>query len=186
MLAAACRGCIGIVAFGLTLCTAALSQAPTASANPLSASTRGMYAQVRANIVASSTTMPDSNFNFRPTAEVRTFGQLLAHIANAEFTICAAAQGRPNPHPGNLEERSWSPSELRTLVRDAFTLCDGAYAELRDELLAGEMDFFGTSRSRHFAMTYNLLHANEHYGNIVTYLRIKGHVPPSTAPPTRP
>ncbi len=149
--------------------------------DPLTASTRSMYEPVKANIVEAADAMPDEHFAFRPVPAVRTFAQLLAHIANAEFTICSAALGTANPHPTNLEETTWSPGDLRRLLRESFRVCDDAYARLTDASMASEMDFFGGRQSRHFALTYNIVHANEHYGNIVTYMRIKGLVPPSTA-----
>ena len=166
---------LGLMAAAL-IPTAAAAQ----DADPVSASIRAQYAPVRANIVASAEQMPEADYDFQPTPEVRTFGQLIAHLAFAQFNICAGLVGEANPRPGNLEQQLSTKAELVEAITEAFEFCDPAYAGATDATLGEAVAFFGSESVRHYPLTYGLVHANEHYGNIVTYMRIKGMVPPSS------
>ena len=168
----------------LILALLAVTLTPAAAAaqttDPVSASIRAQYAPVKSNIVASAEQMPEEDYDFQPTSDVRTFGQLIGHLAFAQFNICAGLVGEPNPRPGNLEEQLTTKAELVEAITEAFEFCDPAYAAATDATLGDAVDFFGSSSVRHYPLTYALVHANEHYGNIVTYMRIKGMVPPSS------
>jgi uncharacterized damage-inducible protein DinB len=165
----------------LTLAVSLGSPGPAAAqSDPLTVSIRQMYDPVKRNLLASANELSDELFGFRPSADVRTVGQLFAHIANAEFAICSAAMETANPHPADVERENLAPAAIRRVLAESFALCDQAYAALTDAALAGQISFFGSPQSRHFALTYNLVHASEHYGNLVTYMRIKGIVPPSS------
>lgn len=150
------------------------------AADPVSNSIRSQYGPVKANLVAAAEQMPEDHYGFRPTAEVRSFGELVGHIAFAQFNICAALRGETNPRPGNLEVTLTTKAELVEAITAAFALCDTAYEDATDASLGDAVQFFGSESVRHFPLTYALVHANEHYGNIVTYMRIKGLVPPSS------
>lgn len=170
-----------LTALALTLAVSLGSSGPAAAqSDPLTASIRQMYEPVKRNLLASANDLSDELFAFRPSEDVRTVGQLFAHIANAEFAICSAALGGANPHPTDVERENLAPAAIRRVLAESFALCDRAYAALTDAALPGEISFFGGRQSRHFALTYNLVHANEHYGNLVTYMRIRGIVPPSS------
>jgi hypothetical protein len=88
--------------------------------------------------------------------------------------------GEANPRPGNLEEQLTTKAELVEAITAAFEFCDPAYADATDATLGDAVEFFGSASVRHYPLTYALVHANEHYGNIVTYMRINGMVPPSS------
>ena len=103
-------------------------------------------------------------------------------MAFAQFNICAGLTGEANPHPGNLEELLTTKVELVAAITEAFAFCDGAYEAATDATLGDPVQFFGSQSVRHFPMTYALVHANQHNGNIVTYMRLKGLDPPSSQP----
>ncbi len=131
-------------------------------------------------IVRSAEEMPDADFAFKPTPEVRSFGQILGHVADANNMICSAVLGQANPAPG-VEKGTTSKAGLVAALKASYTYCGQAYAMPDAE--AGRMiKLFGHERPRFAGLLANLTHNWEHYGNLVTYLRLKGMVPPSSQP----
>lgn len=140
---------------------------------------RNVHEMVRGYIMASATGAPEELYAYRPTDEVRSFGELLGHIGNASFMLCSAALGESSPATGNLEEAS-NKEALVAGLQAAFEYCDRAYTELSPEQLAEEVSLFGMSGDRLWVLIFNAAHNWEHYGNLVTYLRMNGIVPPSS------
>ncbi len=147
--------------------------------NPMVAGQKFLHDMVKNNILRSAEKMPEENYSFRPVPEVRSFGQLLGHIADAQYLFCSAVLGKPNPAPG-IEKTKTSKADLIQALNDAFAYCDSAYAGLTDAALAETVKFFGREQAKATVLSFNTAHNNEHYGNIVTYLRMKGIVPPSS------
>lgn len=134
---------------------------------------------VRRNILRSAEKMPEGQFAFRPALEVHSFGQLPGHIADAQYLFCPAAFGKPNPVPG-IEQTKTSRADLIQALNDPFACCDAAYAGLTDDGLVRTARFFGREQAKATMLSFNTAHNNEHDGNIVASLRIKGIVPPSS------
>ena len=106
--------------------------------------------------------------------------QLLAHVANTQFTYCAAAKGEPNPNKDDFEKTATTKAAIQKALADSFAFCDTIYGSLTDAK-AMEMVKVGQNEiPRAARLISNIAHDNEHYGNLVTYMRIKGIVPPST------
>jgi uncharacterized damage-inducible protein DinB len=130
--------------------------------------------------------MPADEYSFRPTPEVRSFGQLVGHVINANRFFCSQAAGRLSEESTNFE----GASDKATLVRalnEALAACDQVYNATTDATF-GEPAKIGVGAGRPVTETirgavlmFNIAHNNEHYGNVVVYMRLKGHVPPSTA-----
>ena len=138
----------------------------------------GLYETVRGYVTAAAEQMPEEHYGFQPTPEVRSFGQLVGHVANASYMFCAGALGEQAPPTGNAEELT-SKAELVSAVKAAFQYCDRAHR--MDAMEAMEtVQLFGATHSRLSALAFNMGHDFEHYGNMVTYMRIKGLVPPSS------
>jgi uncharacterized damage-inducible protein DinB len=129
-------------------------------------------------LVAAAEQMPEENFGYRPTEEVRTFGQIVGHVANANYMICGAASGEPAEPGEDFEERT-TKEGLVEAIKMSFEFCDKAYA-MEDMKAMEEFEFFGGTRTRLFALAFNASHNFEHYGNLVTYMRANGLVPPSS------
>ena len=121
---------------------------------------------------------PESLLSFKPTPEVRSLGQLFAHVADGEHLFCSLALGEPMMDAG-VEKGKKTKAELIQALKDAAAHCDKAYAQTD---MAGQTpaSFFGQNVNRMFLLNMNGAHDYEHYGNIVTYLRLKGIVPPSS------
>ncbi|GIU74751.1 MAG: hypothetical protein KatS3mg004_1838 [Bryobacteraceae bacterium] len=153
--------------------------AAVSAQNPMTEGQKFLHDMVKNNILRSAEKMPEENYAFRPTPEVRSFGQLLGHIADAQYLFCSAVLGKPTPAPG-VEKTKTSKADLIAALKEAFAYCDSAYAGMTDAKLAETVKFFGREQARATVLSFNTAHNNEHYGNIVTYLRMKGIVPPSS------
>jgi len=155
--------------------------AQTVPAPPLTvtASTKSGYATIKRYVMATATTFPEAEFGFKPTPQVRSFGEILGHIVNFTFTGCAVARGESNPNKQNFETTP-TKAVLTDAVARAFAYCDAALGGMTDTA-ATEMIKVGTRDvARVVPIISMVAHANEHYGNLVTYMRLKGVVPPST------
>jgi uncharacterized damage-inducible protein DinB len=151
--------------------------------NPAVASVRLTYDSVKGYILRSVDQMSEENYAFRPTPEVRTFGQIIGHLANEQYVFCAAALGEPNPETKqDFEKTRTNKAGLAEAIRASFKYCDRAY-QMGDAQATKWQTIPGFGERAPLAMlVLNAGHDEEHYGNIVTYMRIKGMVPPSSQP----
>jgi uncharacterized damage-inducible protein DinB len=138
-----------------------------------------MYNQSKNNVLKSAEEMPEENYSFKPEATVRSFGQLVAHVADAQYEFCSAVVGDGKQPPG-IEKSKTSKAEIIAALKEAFSYCDQAYNGMTDAQAAEVVQFFGHKASKLTILDFNSGHNMEHYGNMVTYLRIKGLVPPSS------
>jgi hypothetical protein len=144
---------------------------------------KGGYNNVKMNLTQAAEKMSDADYSFKPgsTEEARTYGQVLAHVAQAQFGTCSAATGKPNPMMGKqLERELKTKAEITKALTDSFALCDEAYNGLTD---ANAMEYVkqGQGEIQRAAMLMNnVVHDNELFGTAAVYLRSKNIVPPST------
>ena len=165
----------------IALCVGAVGAQMPAGQNPIAAGQKMLFSMIKNNIIRSAEKMPEENYAFKPTPEVRSFGQLIAHVADSQYMFCSAVLGKPNPAPG-IEKSKTTKADLVQAVKDAFAFCDPAYDGLTDAQAGSLVKFFGGDQAKATVLAFNTAHDNEHYGNIVTYLRMKGLVPPSSEP----
>jgi uncharacterized damage-inducible protein DinB len=135
--------------------------------------------QVSAWIERAAEKMPEEQYAFKPDPAVRSFGQILGHIADADYLFCSAVLGENSPSPG-IEKTKTTKAELRAALRDAFAYCNRAYDALTDASANETVKAFGQERNKLGALWFNASHNLEHYGNLVVYMRLKGLVPPSS------
>lgn len=154
----------------------ASAQAP---ADPLSRDAKAMYTMVKNNLLRSAEKMPEESYSYKPTPEVRSFGQLLGHVADAQYLFCSAVAGEKSPAPG-VEKSKTSKADLLQGLKDGFAYCDKVYDGMSDRQASLAVKFFGREQAKLSILSFNTVHNNEHYGNVVTYLRMKGIVPPSS------
>jgi len=152
-------------------------------AAPVAQALKQSWDGARKNIKASGDLMPEPNFPFKPVDTVRSFGEILAHVAGANYEFCSAAKGVKTPHAEDAFEKSATTrAAILKALDDSLVYCDAIYAEQTDKSLAEAITLpFGMGAgTRAAALMGNVGHLNEHYGNLVTYMRIKGIVPPSS------
>ncbi|HUQ89122.1 MAG TPA: DinB family protein [Vicinamibacterales bacterium] len=169
-----------ISAFSLT---AAAQPAPPA--NPISQALRSAWTSAKTNFRRSADVMPEAKYGFKPVEGVRSYGAILAHVAGAAYEFCAAAKGEKTPHAEDeFEKSAKTKAEIVKALDGSIAYCDEVYKTLDDnkaaQMAAGA--FGGPQAARAANLIGNTNHVNEHYGNLVTYLRINGLVPPSSAP----
>jgi len=158
----------------------AAQAAPVGPTDPLSKVLYGGYNTQKLNLTQTAEKVSEADFAFQPTKEVMTLGVLLAHVANTQFTYCAAAKGEANPNKDDLTKTATTKAAIQKGLADSFAYCDTIYGSLTDAK-AMEMVKVGQNEiPRAARLISNIAHDNEHYGNLVTYMRIKGYVPPST------
>jgi uncharacterized damage-inducible protein DinB len=159
---------------------AAVASAQETPANPLVTTSKTVYGISKNDIMRSAEKIPESLWSFRPTDQVRTVGQLFAHVADGQYEFCGAAlEGKPVSK--GIEKTHKTKAEIVSALKEAFAYCDGAYAKMTDSNAAEMVNFFGSMKiTKLGAMDFNTAHTMEHYGNLVTYMRIKGIVPPSS------
>lgn len=168
------------------------AQAPAPQAPPsLATWLKNAYTSNRNYLAKAAEKMAEADYSMKPgaQAEVRSFGQLIGHVANANYSYCSSAKGEKNPNQGNDIEKLATKAELAKALNDALAYCDGVYAGLTDASAmetvqltmanGRQIQFIRASR-----LIQNFAHNNEHYGNLVTYFRIKSIVPPSSEPRT--
>ena len=163
------------------LCITVLAGASTALAqDPMTTAAKSTLGLIKGNIVKAAEQMSEENYAFKPTPEVRSFGQLIGHIADANYMICATATGAANPNTGSIEKTKTSKADLSKAVTDSFAFCEAQFDALAPAKTAEVIDLFGMKMPRLNALQFTTAHDFEHYGNIVTYMRLKGMVPPSS------
>lgn len=140
---------------------------------------RRQYESVRDYMLQTARGIPEDVVAYRPTEEVRSFGELLGHVANASYTFCATALGEDSPSSTNYEEVT-DKAGLTSALEGAFAYCDRAHTELAGPRMMEEVSLFGQTGSRLWVLVFNATHIWEHYGNLVTYMRLNGIVPPSS------
>ena len=161
------------------IATPVFAQAPAANANPGVGGVKAVFNGFANNLVRAAEQMSEADFAYKPVATVRTFGQIIGHVAGANFMICAAALGEPGGAEDDIEKSKTTKADLIAALKASNEYCARAYA-LTDAQAAGMTKLFGQDQTKMFALSLNAAHGGEHYGNIVTYMRMKGMVPPSS------
>jgi|WetSurMetagenome_2_1015567.scaffolds.fasta_scaffold314719_1 uncharacterized damage-inducible protein DinB len=176
-MAAVCAA--GCVAFGLSVLPA-LAQTP---ANPFTGASKMSYDRVKDYLTKSAEQMPEANYAFKPTPDVRSFGQLVGHVADANYMICSAVAGE-KPAGESIEKTKTAKADLQKALADSFAYCDKVYAGMTDSTGLQTVNFFGGQQPKLAVLSFVNNHGFEHYGNIITYMRLKGLVPPSSQKPS--
>ena len=179
-------GCVAALVAGLAAEQGGVA-APQLPAS-IAAEVNGYYTAVATNITRSAAMVPAEMYTFQPTPEVRSFARLFAHITDDNNGACAALAG-VTPAPGRVDAGSagaWAAdkmtkADLEKGLADSVALCQKAFAAVTPANMMESAGGRGT-RTKMGMLIYNTSHINEHYGNLVTYLRLKGLVPPSSAP----
>ncbi len=180
-----------VVLLGIVLAIPAAAQTaqPSSPKDPMATWLHNAFNNNRRNIEKSAEKVPEEQYGLRPgpQIEVRTFGQILGHLANFNYLWCSQAKGEKNPAQGSDYEKLSSKALLLRTLNDSFTYCDAVYSSLTD---ASGLEIVTVTQEngrqaqvpRMSLLVLNYGHNNDHYGNLVTYMRIKGIVPASSEP----
>jgi hypothetical protein len=153
------------------------SAALKAQDNPFSADAKGAYTMIKTNLLKAADKMPEANYSFRTVPEVRTYGEMIAHVADVQMAICGAASGEQKK---GMAATKTSKADLTAALKASFDYCDGVYNSMTDTAGSAKVKMFGHEMTKIDVLNFNTMHDNEMYGTMVAYLRIKGIVPPSS------
>jgi uncharacterized damage-inducible protein DinB len=173
------------LALACVLCpaTGSAQQQAASAGNGISDSVRNAWNGAKRNIRESAELMTETDYAYKPVDTVRSFGAIIAHVAGASYEYCSAAKGEKTPFSeDHFEKTAKTKAEIVKALNDSFSYCDAAFTAATDASLAETVaNPFGSGQfSRATALIANIGHLNEHYGNLVTYFRMKGMVPPSS------
>ena len=137
-----------------------------------------LFDVTKTNVMATAEMLDTDMYQFRPTNEVRSTGEILAHIADWQYVFCSAAAGEDNPRPEDFEETRTTKARIIDALEMGFAYCESVYEQATD--VGAARSLFGRSNTVGGALAFNSAHNYEHYGNLVTYMRLNGIVPPSS------
>jgi len=146
--------------------------------DPLSADSKFWYTSIKGFVIRAAEKMPEANYSFKPVPEVRSFGQIVGHIADDQYFFCGTVKGES--FDPAIEKTVTSKADLIVQLKKAFAYCDAVYDGFKDAHAAEKVKTFTGERTKLSMLDFNTAHMYEHYGNIATYMRIKGLVPPSS------
>lgn len=159
---------------------------PAVAERPFNAFNKTAFGFVKRVILGSAEKMPEENYGFKPAESVRSFGQVLGHVADSQFYFCSVALGEKNPARA-VEKTKTSKADLVASLKEAFAYCDRAYDGMTPAAAAETVTLFGAQNMPKIdVLSTNVMHGVEHYGNLIVYLRMKGLVPPSSEPAAQP
>ena len=162
---------------------AVLSAQTKTAPQPVSDAIRSSWDSAKKNIRDTANQVPEANYTFSPVpGTVRTLGQIIGHVAGANYEFCSAAKGEKSPHAEEAFEKLATKAALVKAWDDSVKYCDGVFQALTDRSASDPIDMpFGMGKGvRTSALLGTIGHLNEHYGNLVTYMRLKGIVPPTS------
>ena len=170
-----------LIAVGLAAASAAIGE----SAAPISQAIRASWDGAKKNMKESADLMAEADYSFKPAgtaADVRTFGQIVGHVAGANYVFCSAAKGEKSPFAEDAFEKAATKAAIVKALDESLTYCDAVFAMLDDKKAGETIETpFGMGKAaRARALLGNVGHLNEHYGNLVNIFRAKGIAPPSS------
>jgi uncharacterized damage-inducible protein DinB len=164
----------------LTLALLTLTGALSAQ-NPLTDTVKTRYGAIKQSLIEAAEVVPEDAYTFRLTPAQRTFGEWIAHTAGGNYNYCAAIKAEKAPEAAQAAAKATSKADLVKAIRDSFTYCDVALEGMTDLKALAAIDMAGKKVYPAQGMVNLVASANEHYGNMVGYMRAKGVTPPSTA-----
>jgi uncharacterized damage-inducible protein DinB len=171
---------LALVALLAPSMTAARPAAQGTTIDATIASIKSTHEMVKGYVTKAAAQVPEAMYTYQPTKEVRTMGQLFGHIANASLMICGTASGMKSAATGDAEKLA-TKAEIEKALAAAFSECDQAFKTITAANANEGVTLFGKlPHTRVGVMAFNNAHNFEHYGNIVTYMRMNKLVPPSS------
>jgi uncharacterized damage-inducible protein DinB len=134
---------------------------------------------IRAMFTQAVGQMSDADSAFKPTPEVRSFGQLIAHVAETNYYFCASALGEKQP-AANIEKTMTTKADITKALEASFVYCERAFSAINDPANAKRaVTFHGHPNTAGALLNFRNYHSLLHWGNAITYMRLRGKVPPT-------
>ena len=162
-----------VIACAVPVCAEAQSSA-------VKHSLKGGFDMAESYVTRAAEQVPENLYSFKATNEVRSFGQLFAHIADVNHAVCSASS-KENAPAGSVEKTAQTKSDIQKALTASFAFCDRAFEMVNDTTGGEPLKLFGAIDSTRLgALAFNTGHVMEIYGNVVTYMRLNKMVPPSS------
>lgn len=142
------------------------------------AESKQMFGMVKNNFVALADKMPDADYSFKASPDIRTFGEIVAHVADVQAHFCSAATGSEKSVGA---AKKTTKADLVAALKASVDICDAAWNAMTPEAAAESSGLGFPKGSKLQALEFNTIHTEEEYGYLSVYLRLKGVVPPSSA-----
>lgn len=168
---------IAIAALGLLPPSVGVAQ----PANPLTANAKIQLGALSGFVIRSAEKVPEDLYAFRATPDVRSMGELFGHIADALFSMCSTAGGI-KPGRTGIEKGVKAKAELIAALKEGVSFCNTVFDGMTDQKGVETVPFYFGPTPRLSVLYFAVTHTYEHYGNLVTYMRLKNIVPPSSEP----
>ena len=149
-----------------------------AGGNPMLGEVKQWYGQIKNNLTRMAEKMPAENYDFKASPDIRTFGELMAHVADAQLRSCGAVNGAmKTSKPDNKTKE-----QIVAAMKESFDECDKAFEGTTDANATQMMSMGGRGQTSRLGILtrFVVVHGNEEYGYGSIYLRLKGIVPPSS------
>jgi len=158
----------------------ALLSAAALAAQPKNAVAEGIAMEAHnhsKNMIAAAEAMPADKYTFKASEQQATFGDLIAHSASANNTLCSAAAGEKAPETA-IKGNGAKPA-LVDQLKASFAYCDRAFEKVDASKLADEVQIYGRTMTKAWVLFHMALDWGDHYSQAATMLRQNGIVPPS-------
>ena len=175
---------MGLQVLLVTALTVMPALAAAQSANPLTANAKVQFGALTGFVIRSAEKVPEDLYPFRPTPEVRSMAQLFGHVADALFSMCSTAGGTKPPRAG-IEKTVTAKPELIAALKEGVSYCNTVFDSMTDQKGTETVPFYFGPTPRLSVLYFAVTHTYEHYGNLVTYMRLKNIVPPSSETPPK-
>ncbi len=156
----------------------AAQQAPASGSNPTTEAAQGMSKHFGQNLMKAADEVPAAKLSYKPTPAQMSFGQIWAHLAQANRGICGAIGGMkaaPVPERKGTESKDVLVGELK----DSFAFCDKALAAADDSNLGEQVDLGFMKGTRALALFIYVEDLADHYSQVANYMRLNGMLPPT-------
>jgi uncharacterized damage-inducible protein DinB len=173
------KTCLLVPVLALAVATSSLAQ----TADPQVKAFSMQFEAAKNYVTKSAEKVPEELYSFKPTPAVRSFGAIVAHVADGNYLFCSKVKGEDSPSPMQaVEKGKTTKADIQKALAESYAYCDAAIAGVQAAQLADKVDFFGMEQTKLSMIGFAAVHSFEHYGNLVTYMRLKDIVPPSSEP----
>ena len=168
-----------MLTIGMAMTTGTLAAQSAGGIAPHVAILKTQAETVRSLVLRTAEKVSEDVYSFKPTPEVRSLGAVLGHIADGNNLLCGMANG-DKAAPNQVNEKKTTRADLVAALKASFAACDKVFDGTTDANASAPVDFFGQKQTRLGMLAFTNSHMWEHYGNLVTYMRLKNIVPPSS------
>lgn len=166
-----------VVIAGMLAMPAAAQETPT---DPLASALKRQWDGIALNLKEAAELVPEPQYSFRPSPDVKTFAGEMGHAANTHYAFCARIKGEPNPNKTDYEKET-SKDTLVKAVMASNDYCSSIVNGATDKWLMEIVGQGAQAQPRAAILAAHIAHSNETYGTVVPYMRMSKIVPPSTA-----